>query len=215
MLFALLTLLWAISAAPKVNAMPDPVEVCWYVTDISGTPINGASLTIYWSTSTSGPFTVFPAEDALGNYLLDKVNGVTTDPPGPPKMSGPKQNPIISGYWNPTYTAGMAICDLHPIGGLSGLYFYAQIEYDLVVEYWPTATSIKPGDPSWTPVSASGSPSGFAAAGPGIGTGPTTAYPTHPPPPPVIPEVPLGPVMATVSMMTALVAYVGIRRRKM
>jgi hypothetical protein len=192
----------------------NPVEVSWYVTDVSSVPIDGARLTIYWSTSTSGPFSMFPADGAAG-YIIDKINGVTTDPPGPPKMSGPKQNPIISGYWNPDHTHGMAICDLHPNGGLSGLYFYAKIEYDSTVEYWPTATSYKLGDPSWTPTVAGGSPSGYAAAGPGIGNGPTTAYPTHGPPPPQIPEVPLGPIIATVSMIAAFGVFYGFKKQKL
>lgn len=37
---------------------------------------------------------------------------------------------------------------------------------------------------------------------------------TFPPPPPVIPEVPVGSVMAAASMMIAVGAYVGLRKRK-
>jgi hypothetical protein len=183
-------------------AKAEPVDVCWYVTDISGTPVDGARLTIYWATSPSGPFTMMPADDGTGNYILDRIAGV-------------RQNPVITAYWNPTYPHGMANSDIHPKSeSLNGLYFYVKIEYDTVVKYWPTANSYKPGDPSWTPVTASGSPSGYAAAGPGIGTGPTTAYPTNGPPPPVIPEVPLGPVLATATMIGAFGAYAGIRKRK-
>ena len=207
--FALLTPLLVQTA----SANPDPVEVSWHVTDTGGNSINGAKLTIYWATSTSGPFTVFPAQDALGNYIIDKINGVTTDPPGPPKMSGPKQNPIISGYWNPTYTAGMTICDLHPKGGLSGLYFYVKIEAGSDVWYWPVAASTKPGDSSWAPVAAS-TPSGYAAAGPGIGTGPTTAYPTRPPPHNGVPEFAIDtPVL--VSLMAMLFFAIVFKRKKL
>ena len=200
--FALLSLsavLFTIISIPMVKA--NPVEVCWYVTDISGIPIDGARLTIYWATSPSGPFTQMPADDGEGTYILDRIADV-------------RQNPVITGYWNPTYPHGMAVSDIHPNGGLNGLYFYVKIEYDTVVEFWPTENSHKPGDESWAPVAASGSPSGYAAAGPGIGTGPTTAYPTHGPPPQVIPEVPLGPILATVTMIGAFGAYVGIRKRR-
>jgi hypothetical protein len=203
MLLSLPILLWTMLTATMVNANPDPVNVAWYVTDAGGTPIDGASLTIYWATSPGGPFTVMPEDDPDGTYVLDRI-------PDPDV----KQNPIYTGYKNPEYPHGMAICDVHPKEGLEGLYFYVEINYDSVVEYWPTATSYKPGEPGWEPVEASGSPSGYAAAGPGIGTGPTTAYPTRPPPPHVIPEVPLGSVMATVSMIIAFGAYFGLRRRK-
>ncbi|MCW3986469.1 MAG: hypothetical protein NWE91_08720 [Candidatus Bathyarchaeota archaeon] len=169
-------LFWIILTATLVNATsppatlsPSPVEVSWYVTEVSGTPIDNASLTIYWANSTTGNFTVMPADDGAGTYVYDKIADV-------------RQNPIFSGYWNPNYTHGRAVCDIHPAGGLSGLYFYVEIEYESAVWYWPVKTSYKPGDPAWQPVNASESPSGYAAAGPGIGTGPTTAYPTQPTP---------------------------------
>jgi hypothetical protein len=209
-MFAALVVLIALTLA-QARANPDPVLVSWYVTNTSGDPINNARLTIYYATSTSGPWNIFPAGSGPpGNFTLDKVNGATTTPPGPEVY----QNPIISGYWNPNHTAGMAVCDIHPSGGLNGLYFYVKIEYDSTTEYWPQPTSYKPGDPSWAPVVAT-SPSGYAAAGPSIGNGPTTAYPTHGPPPHVIPEVPMGPVMATVSMIAAFGVYFGLRKRKL
>lgn len=189
-------------AANMVYANPDPVMVSWYVTDIDSTPINNATLTIYWATSPDGPFTIMPKDDGAGTYVYDKIADV-------------KQNPVYTGYWNPTYPNGMAVCDIHPMSGLAGLYFYVKITYDSVVEYWPTATSYKPGDPSWEPTLATGSPSGYAAAGPGIGTGPTTAYPTVPCPPHVIPEAPLGSIMAAVSMIIAFGFFFVLRRPKL
>lgn len=197
----------------KVNAgpidehplSPDPVEICWYVTDASGTPQNGASLTIMWAISPDGPFKKMPHDDPEGTYIIDRI-------PDPDI----RQNPIYTGDWNPDYPSGMAVSEVHPAGGLSGLYFYVEIEYDSVTEYWPTAASYKPGDPTWEPVAATGSESGYAAAGPGIGTGPTTAYPTGPcPPPGVIPEVPLGSIMASVTIVVAFAAYFGLRRQKL
>jgi uncharacterized repeat protein (TIGR01451 family) len=155
----------------EVGADPDPspVEVSWYVTDTSNAPINGASLTIYWATSPNGPFAIMPY-DYGETYILDKIANI-------------RRNPIYTGYWNPDHPNGMAVCDLHPgPGGISGLYFYVRIDYGMYSWYWPVATSYKPGTPSWGPVAASGSPSGYAAAGPGIGNGPTTAYPTQQPP---------------------------------
>jgi hypothetical protein len=192
-------------------ANPDPLEVSWNITDVYGNPINGAKLTIYWSTSTNGPFSIVPADTATV-FVVDKVDGVTSDPPGPPKMSGPKQNPIISGYWNPTYTAGMAICDLH-VTGISGYYFYAKIEAGSDVWYWPVATSTKPGDATWAPVAASGSPSGYATAGNGMGTGPTTAFPTRPPPTPGAPEFPID-TAAIVSVTAMLFFALTVKRKK-
>ena len=190
---------WMIFTASIVNATPDPVEVSWYVTGVSGTPIDGASLTIYWSTSTSGPFAPVPA-DSPDVYVYDKIANV-------------KQNPIATGYWNPEMPHGMAVCALHPKGGLAGLYFYVEITASGSTWYWPVATSTKPGSPSWTPVAATGSPSGYAAD---IGTGPGTAYPTCGllSSPFVIPEAPGGPVMAVVSMTIAFWAYLMVQKRK-
>ena len=199
-LICLILLLYSMFSA-LVKANPDPVNVSWYVTDVSGVPIDEAALTIYWSTSTGEPFTIMPADDEAGTYIDDKIAKV-------------RQNPIHTGYWNPTYPHGMAVCDVHPKQGVEGLYFYVKIEYDSEVKYWPLENSYKPGDPDWQPVPASGSPSGYAAAGPGIGTGPTTAYPTELPPSQVIPEVPLGPALAAVSMTVAIGAYIGMRKRK-
>lgn len=196
---ATLILFWTILNINLVNATPhvlspDPAMVSWYVTDIGGAPVDDAELKIHWANSPDGPFTVMPHDTPDGTYVYDKI-------------ADKRQNPIFSGYWNPDYPNGMAVCDIHPKEGLAGLYFYAKIEYDSVEEYWPTATSYKPGDPTWEPVVASGSPSGYAAAGPGIGTGPTTAYPTERRPPHVIPEVPLGTIVASAAMIIALVGY--------
>jgi len=189
-------LLWTILVAPKVNASPDPLNVSWYVTDSGGNPIDNAHLTIYWSTSTSGPFT------QMSSSIVED------------KIASAYQNPFITGYWNPTYQHGYALADLH-ITSVGSYYFYVTIDYDAQPTwYWPVATSVKPGDPTWTSVVATGSPSGFAASGSGFGNGITTAYPTQPPPPQVIPEVPLGPAMALLSMMVASVIYVGMKRRK-
>jgi hypothetical protein len=154
---------------PRVSATPDPVGISWYVTGTSSTPIDGANLTIYWATSPNGPFTIMPFDDGAGTYILDRIANV-------------RQNPIITGYWNPDHPSGMAVAEVHPQGGISGLCFYARIDYGVYSWYWPVASSYKPGDPSWAPVVASGSPSGYAAAGPAIGNGVTTAYPTQQPP---------------------------------
>lgn len=154
---------------PRVSANPDPVGISWYVTGTSSTPIDGANLTIYWATSPNGPFTIMPFDDGAGTYILDRIANV-------------RQNPIITGYWNPDHPSGMAVAEVHPQGGISGLCFYARMDYGVYSWYWPVASSYKPGDPSWAPVVASGSPSGYAAAGPAIGNGVTTAYPTQQPP---------------------------------
>jgi hypothetical protein len=154
---------------PRVSATPDPVGISWYVTGTSSTPIDGANLTIYWATSPNGPFTIMPFDDGAGTYILDRIANV-------------RQNPIITGYWNPDHPSGMAVAEVHPQGGISGLCFYARIDYGVYSWYWPVASSYKPGDPSWAPVVASGSPSGYAADGPAIGNGVTTAYLTQQPP---------------------------------
>ena len=201
-LFTLICLILLLYSMFSALVKADPVNVSWYVTDVSGVPIDEAALTIYWSTSTGGPFTIMPVDDELGNYVLDRI-------PEPDV----KQNPIYTGYWNPDHPNGMAVCDIHPIKGVAGYYFYVEIQYDSNVDYWPMEYSYKPGDSTWHPVEAS-TPSGYAAAGPGIGNGPTTAYPTQPPPTQVIPEVPLGPALAAVSMTVAIGAYIGMRKRK-
>jgi hypothetical protein len=196
----LIAVLFMVLIVSTVKA--DPVNVAWYVTDSFGNPVDGAKLTIYWATSSSGPFTIMPANDGAGTYVFDEIAKV-------------RQNPIYTGRWNPDHPHGMAVCDIHPKGGLDGLYFYVKIEYGSTVKYWPTALSYKPGEPSWAPVAATGSPSGYAAAGPGLGNGVTTAYPTYVCPPQLaIPEVPLGTIVAMVSLVSAFGAYFGLRKRK-
>ena len=148
---------------PRASASPEPLNVSWYVTDASNAPIDGASLTIYWATSASGPFTTMApsiVEDKIANKF---------------------QNPITTGYWNPAHPHGMAVADLH-ITSVSSYYFYVAVQYGTYVWYWPTASSTKPGDSTWHPVAASGSPSSYAASGNGFGNGPSTAYPTQQPP---------------------------------
>lgn len=197
-----LSILLILFITPMAKANPDPVNVSWYVTDANGTPLDGASITIYWATYPSGPFTIMPADDE-NTYVQDKL-------PQP----NIKRNPIFTGYWNPDYPHGMAVCDIHPSEGLDGLYFYVEISYNSVTWYWPTAQSQKPGDSSWAPVAASGSPTGCAAYGPEIGTGPTTAYPTSGPPTQVIPEIPLGSVLAAATIIGAFGAFHFSRKRK-
>lgn len=195
------------------KAYANPVDVAWYVTDVNGIPVDGAKLEIYWSTSPSGPFTLMPA-DSGQTWVKDQLAGV-------------KQNPIITGYKNPDHPHGIGIADVHPHGGLSGLYFYVKITLpDSSTFYWPVQDSGKPTepipktglytgayDPDWAPVSASGSPSGYAAEGPGIGNGVTTAYPTHPPirHPPGVPEFGLG--IETITGLGMLIAY-AIKRKQ-
>ncbi|NWG10440.1 hypothetical protein HXY33_01625 [Candidatus Bathyarchaeota archaeon] len=193
-------ILWVMLSTPTVRA--DPVAVSWLVKDATGTPIDGAWLTIYYSTSPEGPFTTVPA-DAGSIYVEDRIANPDVN-----------RNPVISGYWNPDHNTGLAFADVH-VPGVEGFYFYVEINYASNTWYWPIATSIKPGDSSWAPVLAPGSPTGYAASGNGIGNGPTTAYPTCPPPDKVIPEVPLGPLMATTSMIVAFGAYFGLRKRKL
>lgn len=178
-------------------AKANPLVVSWYitVTDGSGIPIDGALLTIYWSNSTDGPFTQIDSS-IVEDRIADKY-----------------QNPVITGYWNPDHPHGMAVTDLH-ITNVENYCFYVKMEYDSTTEYWPQADSIKPGDETWAPVAARGSPSGYAASGNSLGNGPTTAYPNYTPPDNVVPEVPLGPTVATASMVLGLVGYVGVRRRK-
>jgi hypothetical protein len=194
-------ILWVMFSASTAKANPDPVAVSWFVKDAGGTPIDGAWLKIYYSTSPNGPFSLVPAN--MGSiYVEDRI-------PDPDV----RRNPVISGYWNPDHNKGIAFADVH-VPGVGGYYFYVEINYGTNTWYWPIATSTKPGDPSWVPVLAPGSPTGYAASGNGIGNGPTTAYPTSPPPNKVVPEVPLGPLMATSSMIAAFVAYVGLRKRR-
>jgi hypothetical protein len=202
MIIATSILLSMILAPTIVKANPDPVAVSWLVLDSSGNPIDGAWLTIYYSTSTSGPFTPVPA-DTVHIYVEDRI-------PSPYI----RRNPVISGYFNPDHDEGVAFADVH-VPAVENYCFYVEINYDSMQWYWPIATSKKPGDPSWDPVMATGSPSGYAASGNGIGNGPTTAYKTRPPPDKIIPEVPLGPIFASIAMIGAFGAYFGVRKRKL
>lgn len=209
---AVFTLLCVILASPMVRSAQaaSGITVSWTIANDSGMPVDGAKLTIYYATSPNGPFTKMPA-DTTSEYIIDEINGCLSDPP---KILGPRQNPIVSGYWNPDHPHGMAIASIRVSGTLPSHWFYVKIEYDEVTEYWPQMNSIKPGDAAWAPVIAGGSPTGCAAAGNGIGNGPTTGYPNHSPPDNVVPEVPLGPAIAVGSMGIGLIAYVGFRRRK-
>jgi hypothetical protein len=191
--------LLAIFAFPKTYASPDPVNVSWLILDPNDNPIDGASVTIYYSQSTNGPFTPVSADDpATNTYVVDFI----ADP-------NVRRNPIISGYWNPTHPKGIARADIH-VTQLSKWYFYIKINYGNLLGYWPLATSTKPDEPNWAPVAAS-TPTGYAAEGNGIGTGPSTAYlaPSF-----VIPFIPLGPLAAAASMIVTSGLYAKLRKRK-
>jgi len=192
-----LTSLLAILALPKVHA--DPVTVSWLILDQNGHPLDGASVTIYYSQSTTGPFTPVPANDqATNTYVKDLIAGQNV-----------RRNPIISGYWNQDHPKGIAFADVH-VTQLSKWYFYIKINYNNLVGYWPLATSTKPDNPDWAPVKAS-TPTGYAAEGNGIGTGPSTAYLT---PSLVVPFIALGPSAAALSMIVTSGLYVKFRKRK-
>lgn len=119
--------LLAILSLPLITTVKaNPVEVCWYVTD-GGIPVDGAHLTIYWATSTSGPFS------AMDSSLVED------------KIAGTYQNPVITGYWNPDHPNGMAVVDLR-ITALSGYYFYVKIEANGKTWYWPTDGGCVPGN---------------------------------------------------------------------
>lgn len=196
LIFAFTSLLF-ILALPKVHA--NPVNVSWLILDQNGHPIDGASVTIYYSESTNGPFTPVPADDPTTNtYVLDMI--------ADPQV---RRNPVISGYWNPDHPNGIARADIH-VTQLSKWYFYIKINCGSLRGYWPLETSTKPEDPDWAPVAAS-TPSGYAAEGNTIGTGPSTAYlvPSF-----VIPFVPLGTLAAATSMIVTSGLYVKLRKRK-
>jgi hypothetical protein len=191
------TSLLVIVALSKVHA--DPVNVTWLILDQNGHPLDGASVTIYYSQSTNGPFIPVPANDLVTKtYVLDVIAN--------PQV---RRNPIISGYWNLDHPEGIARADVH-VTQLSKWYFYIKINYNNLVGYWPLATSTKPDNPDWAPVKAS-TPTGYAAEGNGIGTGPSTAYLT---PSLVVPFIPLGPSAAALSMIVTSGLYVNFRKRK-
>lgn len=53
-----------------------PVDVTWLILDHNGNPVDGASVTIYYSQSTNGPFTPVPAtivEDQIANVYRNPV----------------------------------------------------------------------------------------------------------------------------------------------
>lgn len=196
-LFLAFTSLLVILALPEVHA--DPVNVSWLILDQNGHPLDGASVTIYYSQSTSGPFIPVPANDlATNTYVKDLIADQNV-----------RRNPIISGPWNSQYPKGIAFADVH-VTQLSKWYFYIKINYGSLLGYWPLATSTKPDNPGWAPVVAS-TPSGYAAEGNGIGTGPSTAYLA---PSLVIPFIPLGPLAAASSMIVISGLYVKFRKRK-
>jgi len=173
-LLSVIALFGAILGVSMVRADPDPISVAWLVMDPAGTPVNGASLTIYYATSNPGTFAIIPASN-----VLDKL-------PNPNVY----RNPIFSGYYNPDLSAGIAFANIieKDLGDPSSLWYYVSITYGSDTWIWPVATSTKPGDPSWAAVVHPGSPSGYAAYHPGMGNGVTTAYPTRPPRPPSVPE---------------------------
>src|SRR4030042_5891896 len=118
-ILSLLQLIFLSVASFKAN--PDPLNTGWYVTDFYGNPVNGAHLTIYYSTSPSGSFTAIPSsivEDRIANAY---------------------QNPVITGFWNNDHPAGMAKVDLH-LQQISGYYFYVIIEYNSITWQWPLAS---------------------------------------------------------------------------
>jgi hypothetical protein len=189
--------LLVIVALPKVYA--DPVNVSWLILDQNGHPLDGASVTIYYSQSTSGPFTQVPANDlATDTYVKDLIAGHDV-----------RRNPVISGYWNPDYPKGIAFADVH-VTHLPKWYFYVKISYGSLYGYWPLATSTKQDAIGWAPVAAS-TPTGYAAEGNGTGTGPSTAYLA---PSLVIPFIPLGPLAAASSMIVVSGLHVKFRKRK-
>ena len=191
--------LLAIFAFPKAYANPDPVNVSWLILDPNSNPIDGASVTIYYSQSTNGPCDPVPADDpATNTYVVDFI----ADP-------NVRRNPIISGHWSSEHPTGIARADIH-VTQLSQWYFYIQINYGNLLGFWPLAPSTKPDEPDWHPVLAL-TPSGYAAEGNGIGAGPSTAYlaPSF-----VIPFVPLGPLAAAASMIITSGLYVKLRKRK-
>ena len=186
-----------IVALPKVYA--DPVNVSWLILDQNGHPLDGASVTIYYSQSTSGPFTPVPKDDqATNTFVLDMI--------ADPQV---RRNPIISGYWNLDHPKGIARADVH-VTQLANWYFYVKISNGSLLGYWPLATSTKPDNLGWAPVAAS-TPTGYAAEGNGIGTGPSAAYLA---PSLVIPFIPLGPLAAASSMIVVSGLYVKFRKRK-
>jgi hypothetical protein len=187
----LLQLVFLGTACVKANT--DPLNASWYVTDSGGNPINGAKLTFYYSTSTFGPFAT--------------VSGVTVED----KIANTYQNPAITGDWNPNHLTGIANVDLY-IADIDQYLFYVQIDYGISTWFWPDATSTKPGDPSWHPASATGSPTLYAASGYSLGNDPTTAYPTKMPTTTATSGIPLSVSLALLAVLAALVAY-ALRKR--
>jgi len=171
------------------------LDTAFYITDASNNPLNGVSITIYYATSTSGPFTPMPS-----TIVYDKV-------------AGTNENPIVTGYWNPTHNNGIGLAQLS-ISGVSGYYFYCKLQYNSQTWFWPIATSTKPGDSTWAPVAASGSPTGYAAAGNGFGNGVTTGFPDNAPPFNTVPEVPIGIITASLAMAAGCGVYFGGKKLK-
>jgi len=180
-----------LSVFAAIPVMANPLNVAWYVTDSGGNPLDGAGLTIYWSTSPDGPFTSMDP-----SIVEDKIAGVF-------------QNPVVTGRWTSDHDQGIALADLR-ITSVSSYYLYSKITDGAQVWYWPVATSYKPGDLTWEPVAASGSPSGYAATGNGFGNGVTTAYPTDP-----FQEIPEFPTMAIpVAGVIGLLFFFNHRKRR-
>lgn len=197
-LLSVIMLFGAILGAPRVRASPDPVSVAWQVL-VGGTPVNGASLTIYYATSNPGAFAIVPAANVLDKVATPNVN----------------QNPIFTGDYASYSGIAFANIDETGLGTPSSLWFYVSITYGSETWIWPVATSTKPGDPTWVPVADSSSPSGYAAQHEGIGNGPTTAFPTSPPRPPSVPEFSAAtPLMTSIGALLFIVGKKVYKRKR-
>ena len=186
MSFSLLFLTLSVSV---VSA--DPLNTGWLVLDNpppAGVPVeDGTEVWIYYSTTgQNGLFTEVPSI-----YVEDRINGVY-------------QNPIKTGDWNTDHPKGIALCDLK-LTAINSYHFYIKIvTASNEIWYWPYSFSTKPGDPSWEPVTSTGSPTGYAASGNGMGNGVTTVFKI---PGPYVPELPLGAIGAVVAPIAALAIF--------
>jgi hypothetical protein len=168
------------------------MSIAWLVTDFSGTPLNGATITIYYSASANGPFAPLSASNVQD--ILASID----------------RNPIITAGKNPDHDDGIGLAKIK-LNPAPQYYYYAQVTYGSKSWYWPTPENAN--GQSWC-VASSGSPTGFVASGNGVGCGVTTAHITRGPPEThTVPEVPFGPVVAAAAMAVGLVAFVKIRKK--